>query len=586
MKKNAPLYEVRAIKDLKDMLRQSAELYSTSTAFLTKPVKLGPYKPVSYKQYAEDVDKLGTALLSLGLGKGSAVAIISETRYEWYVSYLGVLNGAAVVVPLDKELSSAETAAMLRRAHVNAIFYSDSQAEKVMSIKSELPELKFCFPLDAVESESEATAEETTDVQTISFPDLLKNGQKRLANGDKSFQNYPIDPEEMRILLFTSGTTAKSKAVMHNHRSICANLQAMCQMLYIAPTDVVLSVLPIHHTYECTCGFLCQIYRGSAIAQCDGLRYIAKNMQECQATVILAVPLMVEAFHKKIWSSIKSKPETLKKVNTGLKLTKALGKVGIDIRRKVFDQIHQSFGGKLRLIIAGGASIDPAILQGMQDFGFPCLQGYGLTECAPILALNRDVYFKNESAGLPLKGVEVKVINPDENGIGEFIAKGPNLMLGYYGDPELTAEAIVDGYYHTGDLGYIDEDGFLIITGRKKNVIVTKNGKNIFPEEIEFYLNRNDEITESLVYGEESNNGEWIVKAEIVPDMDAVKLALQKDNPNDQEVRKLIEEKVKATNHEMQPYKAVREFTVRDTELPKNTSKKIMRNLAKRENES
>ncbi len=583
MKKNAPLYEVRAIKDLKDMLRQSAELYSTSTAFLTKPVKLGPYKPVSYKQYAEDVDRIGTALLSLGLGKGSAVAIISETRYEWYVSYLGVLNGAAVIVPMDKELPAEETAAMLRRAHVNAIFYSESQSEKVNSIKNDLPELKFCFPLDGAPSGEVATDEpDSTEFEHQSFAELMQLGQKRLAAGDLAFKQYPIDPEEMRILLFTSGTTAKSKAVMHNHRSVCANLQAMCQMLYIGPTDVVLSVLPIHHTYECTCGFLCQIYRGTTIAQCDGLRYIAKNMQECQATIILAVPLMVEAFHKKIWSSIKSKPETLKKVQTGLKITKALNKVGIDLRRKIFDQIHQSFGGKLRLIIAGGASIDPAILQGMQDFGFPCLQGYGLTECAPILALNRDVYYKNESAGLPLNGVDVKVINPDENGIGEFIAKGPNLMLGYYGDPELTAEAIVDGYYHTGDLGYIDEDGFLIITGRKKNVIVTKNGKNIFPEEIEFYLNRHDEITESLVYGEEASNGEWIVKAEIVPDMDVVKTSLGKTNPSADEVRQLIGDKVKETNHKMQAYKAVREFTVRDTELPKNTSKKIMRNYAKR----
>ncbi len=579
MKKNAPLYEVRAIRDLKDMLQQSAELYSTSTAFLTKPVKLGPYKPVSYKQYAEDVDKLGTALLALGLGQGSSVAIISETRYEWYVSYLGVLNGAAVIVPMDKELGAAETSAMLKRAHVNAIFYSDSQREKVESIRADLPDLKYCFAFDEIEGELDAEVElGSTTTNPLYFEQLLKDGQTRISRGDTSFKDYVIDPEEMRILLFTSGTTAQSKAVMHNHRSVCANLQAMCQMLYIGPSDIVLSVLPIHHTYECTCGFLCQIYRGTTIAQCDGLRYITQNMKECKATMILVVPLMLEAFHKRIWASIKSNPETLKKVNFGLKLTKTLNKVGIDLRRKIFDQIHQNFGGHLRLLIAGGAAIDPAIMQGMQDFGFHAVQGYGLTECAPILALNRDVFYKNESAGLPLKGVDVKVINPDENGIGEFIAKGPNVMLGYYGDPELTAEAIdKDGYYYTGDLGYIDEDGFLIITGRKKNVIVTKNGKNIFPEEIEFYLNRNDEITESLVYGAQTDDGDWFVKAEIVPDMDAIKLALGNDDPTEDEVRTLLEAKVKATNREMQPYKAIRGFTVRDTELPKNTSRKILR---------
>lgn len=575
MNKNAPLYEVRKIRDLKDMLQQSAELYSTSTAFLTKPVKLGPYKPVSYKQYATDVDQLGTALMSHGFEKGSAVAIISETRYEWYVSYLGTLNGAAVIVPLDKELGPAETANMLKRANVNAVFYSASQKQKMESIVDELPDLKFLFPFDA----EEERRLETNDIQILNYSSLMKTGEHLLAGGDKRFLDYQIDPEEMRILLFTSGTTAQSKAVMHNHRSVCANLQAMCQMLYIGPSDVVLSVLPIHHTYECTCGFLCQIYRGTAIAQCDGLRYITKNMQEAGTTIILAVPLMVEAFHKRIWAAIKSDEKKLKKVNFGLKLTKALRKVGIDLRRKIFDQIHQNFGGKLRLIIAGGASIDPQILQGMQDFGFEALQGYGLTECAPILALNRDVNYKNESAGLPLMGVDVKVINKDEDGIGEFIAKGPNVMMGYYGDPELTAEAIdSDGYYHTGDLGYIDEDGFLIITGRKKNVIVTKNGKNVFPEEIEFYLNRNDEIIESLVYGEQDASGEWIVKAEIVPDMEAIKLALGTENPSPEAIHKLLDEKVKATNREMQAFKAVRSFTVRDTELPKNTSKKILRN--------
>lgn len=575
MKKNAPLYEVRKIKNLKDMLKQSAELYSTSTAFLTKPVKLGPYQPVSYKQYADDVDKIGTALLALGLSKGSAVAIISETRYEWYVSYLGILNGAAVVVPMDKELGAAETAAMLRRAHVNAVFYSNSQKDKIDKIREDLSDLKYCISFDAFETDEPSNE---TAAEDLFFTDLMADGTERLASGDRSFLDYEIDSEEMRILLFTSGTTAKSKAVMHNHRSVCTNLQAMCQMLYIGPSDVCLSVLPIHHTYECTCGFLCQIYRGTTIAECDGLRYITKNMQEAQVTMVLVVPLMLEAFYKRIWSAIKADPEKLKKVNTGLKLTKALLKVKIDLRRKLFDQIHSTFGGKLRLLIAGGAAIDPNIMQGMRDFGFPCVQGYGLTECAPILALNRDVNYKNESAGLPLQGVDVRTINQDENGIGEFIAKGDNLMLGYYGDPELTAEAIVDGYYHTGDLGYIDEDGFLIITGRKKNVIVNRNGKNIFPEEIEFYLNRNDEITESMIYGEENENGDWIIKAEIVPDLENVKLALGNENPTADEIRKLIDEKVKATNREMQNYKAIRQFTVRETELPKNTSRKILRN--------
>jgi long-chain acyl-CoA synthetase len=378
--------------------------------------------------------------------------------------------------------------------------------------------------------------------------------------------------------LFTSGTTAASKAVMLSHNNICINLQAMCGMLYIDPADVFLSVLPLHHTYECTCGFLCPIYRGATVAVCEGLRHITKNMQESKVTVMLVVPLMLELFYKRIMKSATSDPKLARKFRIGLALSKTLRKIGIDRRRKLFAKVHDNFGGHLRILIAGGASIDPSVLKGMQDLGIECLQGYGLTECAPILALNRDVDFKNEAAGLPLPGVEVRIINKDENGIGEIIGKGPNVMLGYFENPEATAEAIdKDGFFHTGDLGFLDKDGFIIITGRKKNVIVTKNGKNIYPEEIEFLLYKSAYIQECLVFGGADDEGEIVVRAEIFPNMEKIKEEFGHESAVSEEVRRLIADEVKKVNHTLATYKYIRSFTLRDAEFEKTTSKKIKR---------
>ena len=348
-------------------------------------------------------------------------------------------------------------------------------------------------------------------------------------------------------------------------------------MVYIGPDDVFLSVLPVHHTYECTCGFLCQVYRGSAVAQCEGLRYITKNMQECKATIILVVPLMLEMFHRAIMKKAKADKKTARKFMFGMNLSRNLRKIGIDKRRSLFKAVHENFGGSLRLIISGGAGIDPQILKDMQDIGIHCIQGYGLTECAPILALNRDVDFNNKAAGLPLPGVDVKIIDKDENGIGEILGKGPNVMLGYYENTEATAGAIDnDGYYHTGDLGYLDPDNFVIITGRKKNVIISKNGKNIFPEEIEMLLAKSAFVTESLISGDDDGKGDIIVTAVIFPNMEAVQARIG-EKPELSAVQKLIDEEVKKVNQQMVSYKHIRKVVIRDTEFEKTTSKKIKR---------
>lgn len=579
-------YASTVIKDLKDMLNISRKQFADRTAFLTKPVKEQPYVPVTYRQYADDVDAFGTALFNdLHLDENTATGIIGESRYEWYVSYLAIVNGASVVVPLDKELPPHELANLLCRSHIDALIISPSYFQKLHDALQIIAEkkldglrLKHIISMgDAAEAAMFAPAR--YDLHT--FNALLAAGKTELANGNRSFVDYVIDPNRMRILLFTSGTTAAAKAVMHSHATVATNLMAMCKMVYIAKEDVFFSVLPLHHTYECTCGFLCPIYRGSCIAQCEGLRYILANLKEARATVMLVVPLIAETFYKKINKGIRVNKMTLAKVNFALTVTKALRKVGVDKRRDFFKPILDQFGGALRLLIIGGAKVKPEIIDALNAFGLLTLQGYGLTECAPIIALNCDKNPKSSSAGQALPGVEIEVANPDENGIGEFIARGKNVMLGYYNDPAATAAAIdKDGFFHTGDLGYIDSENFVIITGRKKNVIVTTNGKNIYPEEIEGLLADSPLIQEVVVSGSLNQKGETVITAEIFPDLEEVKAALnvaKAEMPDQAAMQHLLEQTVHEINHRLPTYKAVRQVVLRDTEFPKNTSKKIKR---------
>ena len=564
--KNIPLYEVRKIKDLRDMLKQSVMLYQDKAVFMIKKNKGEDYSDVSYKQFGDDVDAFGTALTDL-VGLGGRVAILAEARYEWYISYLSVTNGTGIVVPLDKELPKQEIASLLNRSHSDCLIYSSMKQSMVDEIRKDIPSVKYFICMDDLK--------ETKNVK--SFWPFLEKGKKLLSEGNRTFLDAPINPEEMTILLFTSGTTDKSKAVMLSQRNVCVNLEGMCSMLYIGPGDVFLSVLPLHHTYECTCGFLCQVYRGSTVAQCEGLRYIVQNMKESKVTMILVVPLMLEMFHRAIMKKAKADKKTTRKFMFGIKLCRALRKVGIDKRRKIFHAVHDNFGGHLRMIVSGGAGIDPQILRDMQDMGIHCVQGYGLTECAPILGLNRDIDYNNRAAGLPLPGVEVRIIDKDEDGIGEIIGKGPNVMLGYYENEEATKACIdEEGFFHTGDLGYLDANNFIIITGRKKNVIISKNGKNIFPEEIESLLSRSPFVVESLVSGQDDGKEDVVVSVEIFPNMEAVQAELG-ENPEASAILSLMEKEVRKVNEQMVPYKHVRKVKVRDTEFDKTTSKKIKR---------
>jgi long-chain acyl-CoA synthetase len=566
--KNIPLYEIRKINSIKELLDSSAALFSERTAFLMKQKGNENYIPVTYKQFKADVDALGTSLHDLGL-KGGRVAIISENRYEWAVSYMAVLNGTGIVVPLDKELPRNEIENLLIRSKAEAVIFSAGCREHINSISKRVDFIKHYIDMDGQEIGENGFAPLKT---------LVAKGMERVAEGCGDFINAQIDAEVMSILLFTSATTDKSKAVMLSHRNISENLMAMSAMTNIVPTDIFLSVLPLHHTYENTCGFLCPIYRGAAVAYCEGLRHILKNLQESKATVMLGVPLIFESIYKRIWDQAAKKPEMLKKLKFGLKLSNLLKKLGIDISRKIFAQIHNNFGGNLRLFISGAAGIDPEVAKGFRSFGINFIQGYGLTECSPIVALNRDVDFKDNAAGLPLPGLDIRIENPGVDGNGEISVSGPNVMLGYYEDPVNTGKVLKDGRFYTGDLGYMDNAKFVYITGRKKNVIVTKNGKNIYPEEIETMLGRSPFIKESLVYGKDDEvYGDIVVSATIVPEMEAIQTHFGDRQPTPEEVYDLIHKEVKAVNKSLVIYKYIKDFNLRDEEFAKTTSKKIKR---------
>lgn len=564
--KNIPYCKTTDLTNLRDVIKNRVKMGSDAPVFLHKLVKGGEYVPVSATKYDKDIDTMGTAFMSM-LKKGARIAILGETRYEWYVTYLATTNGTGCVVPLDKELSTDDITNMLERAEADMIVFSSSYISKVNEVYGKVDTVKYYVCMD-----------DTQDERFISYNTVYANGTKLLNEGDRTFLDATIDPEEMTVLLFTSGTTSKSKAVMLCQRNICYDLMNMFKMMYIDGNDTFMSVLPLHHTYECTCGFLGQVYIGSTVAICEGLRYITTNIKECHPTMICMVPAMLEMFYKAINKKLDADPKLRKKFNTGLKLSKFLLKFGIDVRKKLFKEIHETFGGKMKLLILGGAPIDPNILDFFHNIGIGALQGYGLTECAPILAVNRDVDFKDESAGLPLYGVDVKVSNPDEDGIGEFIAKGPNIFMGYYKDPEATAAAFnEDGYFLTGDLGYIDNDGFVIITGRKKNVIIAKNGKNVFPEEIEYLLSLNPYVQESVVSGvHDERKDDVIIIASIFPNADEVEKKLGK-NASESEIQVLLEQVVDGVNEKLVNYKKVKKVVYRPTEFEKNTSKKIKR---------
>lgn len=560
------LYEMREITDLRDMIRSSAELFSEDPAFLVKEVPAGEYVPITYRTLRSDIDCLGTYFAKAGL-KGKKIAVIGENSYQWVVAYLAAVNGMSIAVPLDKELPSHEIHNLLVRAEVDAILFSAKMEDKTLDALEGIRGVDLRIRMNGV----------SVDPGVKNWETVMEEGRNALLDGCRQYLDVEIDPDAMCALLFTSGTTGNSKGVMLSHRNISANVYNMSKYVKIRRPGVGLSVLPMHHTYELTCHVFTGLYQGMAIAICQGLRYVQQNLKESKATVMVGVPAVFEMMHKKVWKQAESSGSAGKMTFMMNLARKTHMFNNIKRMRKIFEPIHSAIGNHMELFIAGGAAINPQVIRDYEALGIPMIQGYGMTENAPIIAVNRDYYSKAESVGPPMPGTEVRIFEPDEEGVGEIICKGPSVMLGYYKDPEATAEVLRDGWLYTGDFGRFDEDGFLYICGRKKNVIVTKNGKNIFPEEIEYLLQEQPYIEEVIVYGVlEKKSGDTVVTAEIYPNFDAVHEKFGKELSQDQ-LYEIIKENVEEVNDKMTTYKRVKRIRLREIEFEKTTTRKIKR---------
>ncbi len=566
-----PIREVRMISDLKDMLEQSARLYPENDAFWLKSED-GSYRGVKYRQLKNEVDALGTAMINLGL-KGKPIAIIGENRYEWCISYLAAVNGTGIVVPLDRELPVAEIENLLDRSHAAAVIFSQKHEKDMRYISSVMPSVKYFINMDAQEDEN----------GFLALKKLIRTGTEQIAGGDRSFIDAKIDPDAFNILIFTSGTTDLAKGVMLSHKNIVTNIMSVCSVLYIDDSDSTLIMLPLHHTYACTTSFLLMLYNGCRISFIEGLKHIAKNLKETSPTIIMAVPLLLESMYRRIWDNISKQKGKARKVKIAMALSNtALRLFRLDVRRRLFKQIHDNIGGRLRLIISGAAALDAAVSKGFRSFGIPLMQGYGLTECSPIVTVNQMEKNLDGTIGLPLPCNEVMLYKPDKEGVGELIVKGDNVMLGYFENSLATEKALREGWFYTGDLGKMNRQGFFSITGRKKNVIVTKNGKNIYPEEVEAYLDKSPYIAESMVYGKDDEaSEETFVYAMIVPAMDAIRVRLGKQDLTEDDVFRIIDAEVKNVNKNMPLYKRIRRFTIRQEEFAKTSTKKIKRYIEK-----
>jgi len=557
--------------DIKHMFGESVNRYGDRPAFWIKEEEgADAYSPITYKEAYDDVTALGTALIAKGQ-KDKKIAIIGENSYEWAISYLAAICGVGVVVPLDKELAVSDLKNLIITAECTCVILADKFQDVFKEMKdSGETSLEMIVNKQSKQTEGGITA----------LADLIAEGKALVSAGNRDFIDAQINREEMAVILFTSGTTGVSKGVMLSHKNIVVNIMLATTVMYIDHNDTFFSVLPIHHSYECTCGFLVPLYKGAAIAYCEGLKHIAKNLQEARPTIFLGVPMLYENMYNKIWQGVrkKGKEDTLKKV---IKINNKTKKIGIDLGNKFFKDIRAVFGGRLRMGVCGGAAINPDVLTGLRDFGITVIQGYGLTETAPIGALNPDFAAIDSSAGRAIPATQVKIVDPDpETGIGEICLAGPHVMLGYYQRPDLTAESLIDGWYYTGDLGKIDAKGYVYITGRKKNVIITKNGKNVYPEEIEYHLSNVPYVLESMVWEKESTDGsDTIIVASIIANDEEVIEKLGA-NYSEEDLEKLLWAEIDKINAAQPFYKKIKKVMIRKEEFIKSTSKKIKRHVA------
>lgn len=549
------------VSDFKDLLVRSATKYENRYAFRLKD-SVGSIYGITYRQLKEDVFSLGTALLHLQL-QNQKISVIGKNSYSWVISYLAA-SIVGIVVPIDKELHVDDISNFLNLSDAQAVLGDDHHIKLLTENKDKIKNKNTIY----INFNSE---KDTSDYKSLS---LLKSfGAEQIEEGNHSFEQIQINPDEMHILLFTSGTTGNAKGVCLSHKNICSNIMSTYGIVKVKRNDQVLSVLPIHHTYECTLGCLLVLYSGACISYCEGLRYINQNIQEFKPTIFLCVPLLLEKMYKKIETTVAKSLPKYEKEGTHI-----IDNIPFPLSLIVKTKVRNSLGGRIRAFIVGAAPLNPSYVNSYKKLGMKALQGYGLTECSPLVAGNNDFYIKSDSVGLPIPNVEYKIDHPNDAGEGEIIVKGPNVMLGYYQNEEETNKVLKDGWFHTGDLGKIDQDGWLYITGRCKTVIVTKNGKNIYPEELEQYLNESPLISESLVTGlNDKEADDTYVNAQIFPNIDAIKEYLKVSVPQKAEIRAVIADIVASINKRLPNYKHIKSFKIKDSEFEKTTTQKIKR---------
>ena len=545
------LYKYIEITDLKDMLKKSGEKYGEKIAYKIR--QENGYKEITHNQVRKMVDGLGTKLIDMGL-KDKRIAVIGENRYEWEIAYLSIVCGTGTVVPLDKSLPENELESLIERSKAEAIICSQKYVEILKKTK-----LKYIISMD-LENDKDGI---------ISQKRLISEGIQLVKSGDTSFTNAKIDNEKMNIMLFTSGTTSISKAVALSHKNICSNLMDISSILDVNSSDVFLSFLPLHHVFECTVGFLFSLYVGAETVFCDGIRHIPENLAEYKVSVMASVP----AIYERLFKIIKKHLEKQGKVEQILKDEEKYKDSSMEKKKEVFKEIHDLLGGNMKLFISGAASLEPSIEEKFRRLGFNMVQGYGLTETSPVVAIGNKKYHKTGSIGKCVPSDEVKLLDVNKDGIGELAVKGPNVMLEYYENKEATEKVLKDGWFQTGDLARIDEDGYIFICGRKKSVIVLKNGKNIFPEEMETLINKEDGVEESFIFGKPISKDPNDIKI-------FVKIVYNKESfegKTENEINEYFNEKIKSINKTMPHYKAIRGIIISDKPLIKTTTNKIKR---------
>ena len=563
MGKNKPFFEAVEHFTIKNLLNYSAEKYSNNIAFVKKVVEEGEkkYKNITYSELKKDVDAFGNKIASEKM-EDRRIAVIGNNSYEWAVVFLSCPSGISLTIPLDKGLTKEELESCLIRSKADTIVFDKSVLENVEFVKENKQTfLKKYICIDKTENYEY-------------FYDYIDEGNRLFKEGKDYFTNVEVDPDKLAILLFTSGTTSKSKAVMLTNRNLTSNVYAMNLVEDIKQTDVNLAFIPYHHAFGCT-AILVFLSCGAKTAFCDGLRHIPENLREYKVTVFVCVPLLIETMYKKVEKEVARQGKT-KLIKTMRKVCNCLEKVGIKIRRKIFKPIIDNLGGHLRLFIVGAAPLDKKVAIAFNELGIETVQGYGLTETAPVIAAENFKRKRAGSCGFPMLNDEIKIINKNDEGIGEITVKGPNVMLGYYEDEEKTKEVLKDGWFHTGDLGYIDKEGYLFITGRKKDVIVLKNGKNVYPDEIECLINGIEGIKENMVFGFEQDD-DLVVTAKVVYDEEVVKEKYP--NSTIKELEKVFWEKIKEVNKKLPTYKYVKKMILTKDSLIKTTTAKVKRNI-------